>query len=211
MSAGDPFHAAPPHLRFPMPSPKHHGEDLELARAALAGEEPARGQLFARLRCVPRYVRAMNQRLGRPLDEGALEDLAQNSLLLLWNKLPEYQGLARLETWAFRFCSYETLNAMRRTRRQRARSGDTAQLHRVEEPGVHVPVDSGLIHEELEAMLAHLSPRESQVIELRHFEGLELGEVAQRLSISPSSVKTHYYRALEKLREWMSHSERELR
>lgn len=46
---------------------------------------------------------------------------------------------------------------------------------------------------------ARLSARENVIIQLKHGEELTLREIAISLKLSESSVKTHYYRAVEKL------------
>ena len=58
--------------------------------------------------------------------------------------------------------------------------------------------------EDVLVYLRHLAPREAQVVRLRHVEDLSLPEVAELLGISTSSAKTHYYRALEKLRSLLA-------
>jgi RNA polymerase sigma factor (sigma-70 family) len=52
----------------------------------------------------------------------------------------------------------------------------------------------------LDGLLKHLTSREAQIARLVHAEQLTFHEAAEALSISVSSVKTHYYRGLEKLR-----------
>ena len=52
--------------------------------------------------------------------------------------------------------------------------------------------------------LKHLAPREADVVRLRHVEDLSFQETGEVLGISASSAKTHYYRALEKLRDILS-------
>lgn len=52
----------------------------------------------------------------------------------------------------------------------------------------------------LEAAITKLSARQRAVFALRHFEGLQLDEIAEALSLDVGTVKAHMFRALGKLR-----------
>lgn len=177
-----------------------HAADLALVRRALGGDGDAQDRLFERLRCVPRFVCAFHRRFGAPLDVGALEDLVQNVLLSVWRRLPDFRGEAALETFAYPFCRFETLNAVRRWQRRAPHEVASGADDGPPEPSVDLPVDRGLLEAETLHLLDVLSPSEARVVHLRHFEGREVSEIAALLAISTSSVKTHYYRALAKLR-----------
>jgi RNA polymerase sigma factor (TIGR02999 family) len=63
-----------------------------------------------------------------------------------------------------------------------------------EQPGEEVLA----IHNALKR-LAELDPRKSQIIELRYFGGLLVEEVAEVMTVSPSTVKREW----EKARAWL--------
>jgi len=49
-------------------------------------------------------------------------------------------------------------------------------------------------------LLEQLSEIDREILVLRHYEGLKLKEIAQRLGLSPGAVYTRLFRALERLR-----------
>ncbi len=167
--------------------------------SALGGEPRAVEDLAQRMRCIPRIVSALNRRSGRRLSEFELDDLAQDTVAAVLRRLPSYEGRASLETWFYRFCVFELLNARRGASRRAQTMSNLSEEHDVALP----PIDPEERESDrgIEQLLRHLSDRESEVIRLRHIEQLDtLADVAERMDISLSSVKTHYYRALEKLR-----------
>jgi RNA polymerase sigma-70 factor, ECF subfamily len=56
------------------------------------------------------------------------------------------------------------------------------------------------IEARLMAALARLTPRQRAVFTLRHFEDKSLDEIAQALGVDIGSVKSHMFRAVQKLR-----------
>ncbi|MCP3920813.1 MAG: sigma-70 family RNA polymerase sigma factor [bacterium] len=177
-----------------MPPPIDHRQDLEFVHAVLAGDPEAGTEFAVRMRCVSRMLAARNHRLGRPLNDEELADLAQDVLLTVWRKLADYEGRAALESWVYRSCSFEFLNRLRKKRDAPATRDVTEEGTEPIEP--EPPADEGL-----DLLLRHLASREAEVVRLRHVDELAFPEIAAALGISASSAKTHYYRAIDKLRD----------
>ena len=170
--------------------------DLALVSAARAGRLDAMDVLVDRLRCVPRILAARNARIGSPLGGHELEDLSQDTLCVVWRKLGEYNGSARLETWVFRFCFLELL---KRLRDRRNTPRPTADLE-VSQEWASSSSAGSIDFDDIHQGLARIEPDEAEVVRLKHFEGLTLREVGERLGQSENTIKGRYYRGIRKLR-----------
>jgi RNA polymerase sigma-70 factor (ECF subfamily) len=173
--------------------------DLELVRAAKAGDRGAIEQVVERMRCIPRMLASKNVQHGRPLSAEDLADLGQQVFATVWQKCDEYLGDARLESWLYPFCAMGFMNVLRaRTRTAVGLSDEGRSLADRD--------DAGALAEELDyihvhAVLREIPREEALVIELKQFHDLTFDQIAARLSISPNTAKSRYYRGLEGMRE----------
>ena len=172
--------------------------DSSLIRRTLQGDESAIEVLVARLRCVPAILASINDKLGAHLSRDELADLSQDTLVRIWGKISTYQARSRLETWVYGFCLMEVLNRVRSRSRGSRILGERIEL--VEDPSVPALPAAALEAEELERELRSLAAPESDVIRLKHFDGLTFKEIGAALGIPENSAKTHYYRGLSHLR-----------
>ena len=177
-----------------------HEDDLRLVQRVLGGDPQATDELLRRLRCLPVILSARNRRLGSPLDSALLQDLAQDTVVAIWTRLSTFTGNSSLEAWVYRFCLHKHLAQVRnRGRRVRIEAVETPLLSRAPAPEEGVAVDEEMLYRSLD----ELDEERALVVRLKHFEDLTFEEIAQRLSISPNTVKTHYYRALKSLRDFL--------
>ncbi|TAJ16060.1 MAG: RNA polymerase sigma factor [Planctomycetota bacterium] len=191
-----------------MPAPRSAGDvtrspesDLRLVREALDGRTAAVEQLLDRLACVPTFLQVRNARFGRPLDRDELEDLAQDTLILLWRDLREYAGRAALETWAYSYCSFQFQRRVRDLGRRRDNEASVADVpDRSALPSTSSPADS-VDGERMDALLQRLDPVDALIVRMRCYDDCAFDDIAARLELSVSAVKSRYYRGLERLSE----------
>lgn len=175
-------------------------EDLDLVRRALRQDDAALQALGRRLQCVTRILAARNARAGRPLDPDDVLDAAHEVIVRVWAQLGEFRGQAALESWVYRFCEFELINAVRRKRRL-PRAVEEATLIDVEAPA---SIDTERVYMSID----RLAPEEGAVVRLKHFGELTFEEIAEREGTPLATIKSRYYRGLEKLRFWLTPMQR---
>jgi RNA polymerase sigma-70 factor (ECF subfamily) len=171
-------------------------------KRALARQEADLGPLAARLASLPSRLRGLVRRRGMPLDDATCSDIVQDALVRIWQKLETFRGEATLQGWAWRFVELELKNHLRTRSRRDDRRVPMDSLPEPSSRGEDLPppVDS----EHVAKCLSRLPPEMRQVIQLKHVEGLRFSEVAERLGVSDGTVKTRYYRGLQRLRLLLS-------
>lgn len=188
-------------------------EHLMPFESSLVAEENTLKQ-FAELDGFLQQVEASAFRIAlvsvRDRDEAL--DIVQDAMMRLATRY------ARRPPGEWRALFYRILkNRIRDWGRRRAVSQRVVSFFGGQEGGVHVdPVataagpasdDPGSRAESNEAMrsledaLGQLSVRQREVFMLRTFENLDVAETARAMGVSDGSVKTHYSRALARLRE----------
>jgi RNA polymerase sigma-70 factor (ECF subfamily) len=173
-------------------------QDLDLVRRTLAGDLAAVEEWLERLGCVRRFLAAKNASLGRRLSSDELEDTIQNTLLALWKKRDTFAGYGSLEAWAYRFSCLEWLNRLQLLR-QRPRSLEEPELENENELAARPDADP-FEYERLYLALERIEEPAVGLLRSKHLDALTFEEIATRDGVSANTVKTRYYRALEKLR-----------
>lgn len=187
---------------------REHRADLELVHAILAKRRDRMVEFVDRLDCVPRIIAARNRSLGRPLDASELEDVAQDTLSVLWRKLPEFQGRSSLETWIYQIAVFEHLNAVRRRSRRWREQHPSEPLESLVdgERSARGPAAEDLDdYADLYAALEQLAPDECRIVRAKHFDDRSFAAIARDIGIAEGTAKTRYYRGVRRLQALLSH------
>ncbi len=155
-------------------------------------------------------MRRYNQRLFRIVrsivqDDHEAEDVVQETYILAYEHLRQFEGRAKFSTWLTRIAVHEASRIRRRIHRARG-------LGSTQSEGLHMVVDSETEDAEAELSRSELGELLRQMVEslptalrvvftLRLVEGLSTDETAECLSLSTENVKIRLYRARSLLRQ----------
>ena len=174
--------------------------DAELAGEAIAGSEAAYREL------VTRYATPAVNFIYRIVRDRALaEDLAQEGLLRVYQRLKTYDPGRKFSSWFFQVLRNLTIDHLRVNRLP------TSSLDELAEEGNQAAsVDRASASPEqltertelataMSAALSRIRPEYREVVVLRYQEGLTQPEIAEILGIPPGTVKTYLHRARKEL------------
>lgn len=149
------------------------------------------------------------QLLRYPVSDEDRRDLLQTTLMQIVRRLGSFRAEASFSTWLFRVTANEALMLMRSRRRHRARFVEGLEWEELATlPAMNdheaVDVEQGLVSREREdkvkGALQEL-PEDYRDVVIAHYH-LDLGlqEIADRLSITESAVRSRLHRARSRLR-----------
>lgn len=174
--------------------------ERDFVERVLAGSPEHREEFDRRMSCVPRFLAHRNRKMGHPFNTDEMNDLVNETYLVLWERLPSYRPLAPLESWIFGVCRVQFKHALRT--RRKWRQGEPLPDD-VPDPRARSVADTVADYGEAVAALERLGGIEADVLRLKHLEGLTFEEVGRRLGIPPNTAKTYHYRGLTRLRRML--------
>jgi RNA polymerase sigma-70 factor (ECF subfamily) len=171
-----------------------------LVAGAVTGDARARDELLALIHpLVLKYCRA---RLGRQESlMGSADDVAQDVCMAVVSALPHYQlkGLS-FRAFVYGIAAHKVTDAFRAIGRNRAEPVAELPDGPVATDGPEHRLLAAEMSARLGALLAHLTPRQREVLVLRLAVGMSAEETAQTVRSTPGAVRVTQHRALNRLR-----------
>lgn len=184
-------------------------DDGVLVRRAQRGDQAAFAELVTRHQ---RYVYNLAYRLLRDTDEA--EDLAQEAFVRAWQGLGGFRRRAKFTTWLYRIVTnlcYNRLSSLRRQLLDVSLDADEHEpaalaLPRIKEPpaAVEAAERRAFLHQQV----AVLPAKYRLVITLFYLQAFSYEEIAQVLDLPLGTVKTHLFRARERLKRQLQASDK---
>lgn len=174
--------------------------DLELALRVTGSDDQAAFQQL-----VQRHQAAIRRFLRRLLcgDHAAADDLAQETFLLAYRKLPAWKGQGRFGSWLHTIAYREFLHYARKQERQR-----------VTDAPPDVGFDPGASMEAelmLPLLMRQVGAEERACLTLAYAAGMSHAEVAEVTGLPLGTVKSHILRGRKKLQDWLDEHDHSIR
>jgi RNA polymerase sigma-70 factor (ECF subfamily) len=181
-------------------------DEGRLIREIRAGRE----ELFEYF--VRQYQRKITRIAYRFLrDEGEADCAAQESFLRAYQNLGDFREGAAFETWLTRICINWCKDRLKRRRLvvyfHQAPARDDDDETSPEDAAAH-PAPSPErraagreIRERLSGAMDALSPRQKSIFVMKHFEEMSIPEIAESTGLDVGTIKSHLFRAAQKIRE----------
>lgn len=156
------------------------------------------------------------QLLRYPVSDEDRRDLLQATLMQIVRRLGSFRAESSFSTWLFRVTANEALMLMRSRRRHRARVveglewEELAALPSVNDTEI-VQVDAGAQNRERDALVRDALkslPEDYRDVVVAHYHmDLGLQEIADKLAITESAVRSRLHRARSRLRTLLEREE----
>lgn len=181
---------------------------VDLVEKAQNGDRTAFHRLVDQFQ--PRIYRMIFYRTRSRMDA---EDLTQDVMLKAYKNIGRLKSSDIFRSWLYRIAINRVKDYYRKKQFRSlfgVASVDEEGFHETAEMAVAPEVEGGLSKKDfwrqIGRMLTNLSTMEKEVFLLRFFDQLTINEMSATLHKSESTIKTHLYRALRKLKalagEW---------
>jgi RNA polymerase sigma-70 factor (ECF subfamily) len=190
------LHPAPEAVLDKESESRPEGEWDALLAAAQKGDSAAYRTF---LTAVLPFVRSVVRR--RSWSEEMAEDVVQDVLLTVHRIRHTYEPGRPVKPWLAAIAARRTIDAMRRRGRQAAREvHDEVAYETFADPGAN-RVEAGEAADSLAGMMATLTPRQKEALDLVKLKQLSLAEASVESGQSVASLKVNIHRAIAKLRK----------
>jgi RNA polymerase sigma-70 factor (ECF subfamily) len=142
--------------------------------------------------------------VGNHLDA---DDIVQQVLLVMFNKLKTFKFQSSLYTWIFRITSTRSLNLIKKRLLQRWIPMDKWSETAEGKNDIFRNFDEKEKFEQMQKFLEEIPAKQREVFLFRNIEGLSYEEIAKITGRRVGTLKANYHHAFKKIKQMMQHYE----
>ena len=137
------------------------------------------------------------------------EEVVQETFLRAFKALKDFEARSSAATWLYRIAANQSLDLLKRRKRQEQGHYSIAEESDPEEQAVQVKTDdpdpermllSKEVKKKVATVLAQLTPVERTAFIMRHMEGRSMEEISAALKVRNVAARNSVFRAVQKLR-----------
>ncbi len=167
--------------------------DARLLARVMAGDRRAFEDLYRGYH--PRLSHFLIRMLRRP---AVVEEVLNDTMLIVWNKADSYNGRSKVSTWVFAIAYRRALKALRKM--DEPMEDTLADKRPSEEAGPEQQLGARQVNAVLGQAMAGLSFDHRTVVDLAYFHEMGYREIADIMDCPVDTVKTRMYHARRNLR-----------
>jgi len=173
--------------------------DFDLVRRFLDGDEASFNKLVRKYQTrIYWHARRMT---GNHLDA---DEIVQEVLLVLYDKLKNFNFQSSLFTWIYRITITRSINYLKKQKLRRFISFDSQENYSLAtDEDIVKNIEDKEKLKKLDEVLQKLPEKQREVFILRHFDDLSYEEIAQITGKSVGGLKANYFHAFEKINKLM--------
>lgn len=130
------------------------------------------------------------------------DDVLQNVFMKVWTHLDSFHQDARLSTWLYRIAINESLDFVRRKKKQLVVSSDEQENAIANMLVADRYFDGDEAQALLQEAIAQLPDVQRTVFNLRYFDDMKYSDISQLLHTSEGALKASYHIAVKKISEF---------
>ncbi len=177
--------------------------DYELVNSFIAGDESAFNRIVMKYQ--QRIYWHARRMTGNHLDA---DEIVQEVLLVLYNKLKNFQFKSSLYTWIYKITSTRSINYIKKKNlRQFFSIDDNESVSLKSKEDVVKDIETKEKLDRLEKVLQKLPAKQKEVFILRSFDELSYEEISEITGKSVGGLKANYFHAVKKIMELIKDNE----
>ena len=179
------------------------GDDFDLVKNFIGGDESAFNKIV--LKYQQKIYWHARRMTGNHLDA---DEVVQEVLLVLFQKLKDFQFKSSLYTWIYRITATRSINFLRKKNLKQFFSFDDQEAKSVKSSEDIVrDLEAKEKLEKLENALKKIPVKQREVFVMRSFEELSYEEISEITGKSIGGIKANYFHAMKKIMELMKENE----
>jgi len=130
-------------------------------------------------------------------------DITQDTFIKVWNNLDRFQGNSKIFTWIYTIATNESLNLLKKKKKQYFESLDLVSNRLYENLLADSFFDGNEIERKLQEAILTLPTKQRIAFNMRYFENMKYDDISKVLGTSVGALKANYHNAKNKIEEFL--------